>query len=246
MTSTFRGSSILQLLQRTFEVIRTDSVVLFPSLIVAFLMVLSGNLLQGILTPDSTMVPSGRTIAALITAAALNLLGQAMTTVLAAEALDGNIPNIAKAFIISVKRFILLSTLMLMSVCVAGAFAFLVNLLPKPIGTVIWIPMIFVLMTFFQLFPVIIMLEMTSVFGHIRIVSGIFRDRFQDLLRYFLVITLFSVGAVVLSIPASMSGTPMLIKKIVPPLVQGMSGALTVIVSVVFYRTVKRQVRTDA
>lgn len=241
-----RSMTVTQLLTQSFRVVRTDTVVLFPSLIVAFLLALNGDLLQGLFVPDRSTLPSGKALLFLLLATALNLFAQAMTIILVAETLDEHDRDIAGSFTRSLKRFPVLAGLMLLCVTVAGGLALLTTLLPKTVGTVLSIPMTFLFMTFFQLLPVVIMLEQAPFFGHLRITAELFRYRFQELLRYFLVIMLFGIGAVMLSAPIGAEGIPAPLKKLVPPVLQGLSGALTIIVSVILYRSAKRRVNTNA
>jgi len=129
---------------------------------------------------------------------------------------------------------------------IAGSFLMLINVLPKLAGSILVIPLIFIIMVFFQLFPVVVLLESATALGCVRIMFVLFKEKSVELLRYFLSIMLISLLTVIIVAPLGAAADPTALKKLLMPLLQGFSSALVTIISVIFYLEVKTRVRADA
>jgi hypothetical protein len=237
--------SIRDLFTKALLVIRNDYVVLLPSLIVAFLVMLNSGLLKGTLTAEGAGI-NAQAVLVLITSALINLLAQAVTIVLGNMLYHKEPPNIADAFVKALVRFPALIFLLFFSFLAASIVAVPVSQLPKIAATVLWIPLLFFFMIFFQLFPVIILLEDTSLTGYFRIAFALFKETAPNLLRFFVAIALISTLTILIGLPLSALGEASAAKKLLLPFLQGLSSAFVILLSVIFYQENKTSIRADA
>jgi hypothetical protein len=237
--------SMRTLFARTFTLIRHDYVVLLPSLIVAFLVTLNSGLLKGTLAAEDAAV-NGRAVLVLITTALVNLLAQAVTIVLGNMLYNKEPSDIAVAFKKAFLRFPILVFLMFFSFLSASIIALPVSQLPKIAATILWVPLLFFFMVFFQLFPVIILLEDVPLLGYFRIAFTMFKETTPNLLRFFVVIAMVTTLTILIGLPLTALGEASIAKKIILPFLQGLSSAFVVLLSVIFYQENKTSIRADA
>ncbi|MBU0581372.1 MAG: hypothetical protein KKA19_09380 [Candidatus Margulisbacteria bacterium] len=231
------------LLKKSFQIIRLDYAVLLPYFISSFLLVLlSSFFLKG--QAELTENISPELFMFYLAAWLFALLAQATTVFMAQKLANNTIPNIAESFSQAITRFPLLVFLLLISMFFFVGIGLLLNYLLKNYFYYAALPLIMFTLVYFQIFPVIILLEKASFFEYYRLVINYFRNNISNIIRFFLGISIISLITILLV--SSLDTTGSFSKEVLSPLIQGLSGAIITIISVIFYQVTKSIISINA
>ncbi|MFC1517526.1 hypothetical protein ACFL5G_03100 [Candidatus Margulisiibacteriota bacterium] len=232
------------LFRNSWQLIRADYVVILPYLISSFILMITSRSLIG----EQPLDPSGKLTKELLIFYSLGwlitLLAQATTIFMANKLSKKVIPDIASSFIDTLKHFPLLSFLMIFSMLILISLGVILSQFLKNYFVYAAIPLVMFTLVFFQLFPVIILLERTTLWNYFKLTINFIKNNISNTIRFFLSISIISLFTLLLIALLDSSGA--FSKDILAPLLQGLSGASITLISVVFYQEAKSTFSVNA
>jgi hypothetical protein len=230
-----------ELLKKAIELIRKDNILVMPSLIASFVFSLLGSnylaaqapVEKGAQLPPELLMLYG--VGWLIT-----ILAQAVTIYLVNNLLSKNDPDISEAFGSAFKRFPYLILILFLVMLFFISTGSMLHQLFKNASIYLAFPLIILVVLVFQLLPVIILLEDLKLRQYFSKFILLVKSNFANLIRFFLLIIFISF--LVVFIVAAFDSVGEIGKKIFIPFTQGISSAITTIVSVIFYLKARSKV----
>ncbi len=226
--------------------IRLDYAILLPYLLSSFLLVMLSNYFlkgQNIDPANSANIPS-ELISFYVLGWILTLLAQATTIFMAQISIRKKMPDIAESFTQALKKFPLLFILLFLAMLISVSLGVILKQLLKTFFIYAAIPLGMFLLLFFQLFPVIIFVEKASFLNYFKLTFNFIKNTMPNIIRFFLSISIISLFSILLLAALDTAGG--MGKELVSPLLQGLSGALITLISVIFYFEAKSTISVNA
>ena len=232
------------LIKKAFQLLKFDYTILLPYLISSFILLLLSN--QLIKTPQNGAAVKFTPELAYFYSIGwlITLFAQAMTIFMTRDALQKKALDLAVVFVQTIKKFFILCILLLLSMFISVVIGVLLKQFLQNYLIYAAIPLGMFVLLFFQLFPVIILMEKYNFIGYFKAAFTFMKNSAYNLIRFFLGISIISLISILLI--GSLESAGAFSKELISPFLQGFSGALITLISTIFYLEARSTISANA